>query len=83
MEKIKVPKNIQLKMDSLMTLNGFINKNQLAAALEISPATLSNWITHKKVPPIDLYEDRRTYWLPKTVAELIFDYRRKNNKPLA
>lgn len=83
--KLPVPDSIMQIILEQEDLPKYINKNQLAAALEVSPRTIDNWrsINSNNVPSPDLVVGPKKYWLPSVVAPFIEIYRRKNNKPIS
>lgn len=83
--ELGLPEHILIKVKALEDKEGYLNRNQIAAACEVAPGTVGNWMSQRKLPTFDNFENKtkKIYWLPKTVADFIYNYRKNNNKPLA
>jgi len=80
---LPIPKPELEKIIKLGDNNLYLNKIQLAKSLGISFGTFNNWISAGKVPAYDLKVGTKLFWLPKTVADFIREYRESNNLPTA
>lgn len=80
---LPIPKTELEEIIKLSDNNLYLNKIQLAKSLGISFGTFNNWISAGKVPSYDLKVGTKLFWLPKTVADFIREYRESNNLPTA
>lgn len=82
--KLPVPEVIMAKIQEIEDLPNYLNRNQIALALEVSTGTIDNWrsANRRDLPAIDLQVGLKKYWLPSTIAPFIEMYRRSKNKPI-
>lgn len=73
MELKPLPNEIQQQIKKLEDLPNYLNRQQLAVACGVQPATTLKWL---ELPQKSLNVGGKFYWLPETIMPFILEYRK-------